>query len=168
MTWPHALLVFFAALLGVAAWCDVFMRRIPNRITVAVAAAGLLSSFLTGGARAVALGLLAGLGTGLLFAPLWARRAMGGGDLKLAAACAVWVGLSRAPSYLFASCLAGGALALVCYAFSSAAGRGSIRANLHRFRAPAWPEAAASPGRPVLVPYGAAFAAGALWAVLGR
>jgi len=168
MSMGKAHLILFAALLLVAACFDVILRRIPNWITVAIAASGFASVLVGGGVKAALAGVGAAVGTGLLFVPLWMRRAMGGGDLKLAAACAVWVGLSRSPFYLFASCLAGGALAIICYALSSAEGRRSVRANVYGLHAPSWPRAATSPGKPRLVPYGAAFAAGAIWTVLIR
>jgi prepilin peptidase CpaA len=168
MVYPREYLVVFGGLAVLAASWDIRARKIPNPLSVLIAGSGLASCLLAGGIRVALGGLAAGVTTLLLFTPFWLRRAIGGGDLKLAAACAIWVGLPGAPRYLFASCLAGGFLALVCYVLSSAEGRRSVQANVYGLHAPSWPKAAASPGKPLLVPYGVAFAAGALWVLLTR
>ncbi len=160
---PHFIL--FSTMLVLAASSDVARRKIPNWITVAIAVTGLASQWTSGGVRAAAGGVLAGIVIGALLVPLWLMKGLGGGDLKLGAATALWVGLSRIPHYLFASFLAGGILAVVCYSLSTMEARGSIRANLYALHAPAWRKAAGAPGRTVLVPYGVAFAVGALYAL---
>jgi prepilin peptidase CpaA len=153
------------AMLALAASSDAALRKIPNWITMAIAVTGLASQCVGGGIRAAASGLLAGTAIGLLLAPFWLRKGIGGGDLKLGVAAAMWVGLSRVSEYLLASALMGAALALVCYAASSVEARGSIRANLYALHAPAWRNATKTPGKPILVPYGVGFAAGALYAL---
>jgi len=153
------------AMLALAASSDVALRKIPNWITVAIAVTGIASQWMGGGARATAGGILAGLAIGAVLTPFWMKKGIGGGDLKLAVAAAVWVGLSRVPEYLLASTLMGAAVALLCYAASSAETRSSIRANLYALHAPTWPKATKTPGQSVLVPYGLGFAAGALYAL---
>ncbi len=98
----------------------------------------------------------------------WRLGLCGGGDAKLAAAAATWVGLSRLPAFALATALAGGALSLACYALSASAARRTMRASLFAASAlgPSAAIAAPSPGRRS-VPYGVAIAAGALYAVLG-
>jgi prepilin peptidase CpaA len=158
-------LFVLTTMLALAASSDAARRTIPNWITVALAVLGLASQWMGGGVRAAAGGLLAGVAIGALLIPFWMKRGIGGGDLKLGVAAAVWLSIPRLPYYLLASTLVGAAVALICYAASSMEARGSIVANLYAFHAPAWPKAANTRGKPVLVPYGIGFAVGALYAV---
>jgi prepilin peptidase CpaA len=153
------------AMLALAASSDAARRKIPNWLSVAIAVTGLASQWMGGGLRAAGGGLLAGIGVGLFLAPFWMKRGIGGGDLKLAVAAAVWVGLARLPHYMLASTLVSATVAVGCYAASSIEARGSIRANLYALHAPAWPRAARGPGKTLIVPYGVGFAAGALHAL---
>lgn len=155
-----------AALLATGAAFDVVRHRIPNAIPVATAAAGIAARALGGGAAA-ALSSFAALA--LVFAVLllpWRLRALGGGDLKLAAAAAAWVGLGRLGEYAVASGLALGGLAAVSYLASTRAVRREIRTNLALASRHVWApvEIAGGAGR-VPVAAGAAFAAGALYAL---
>lgn len=95
----RSVLLSLAAALAVVG--DVRTRRIPNALTLPVAAAGLLLGAASGGGRGLALAV-AGLVTGaLLFVVPVARFGWGMGDLKLAAALgavggplfALWMGL---------------------------------------------------------------------------
>jgi prepilin peptidase CpaA len=157
-----------ALMLGVASVCDVRSRRIPNWIVVPIAVTGVLSQYMQGGVKAAAGALVA---LAIVAAPLlvlWARHALGGGDLKLAAAAATWLGLASLPVYAVTSCVVGGLIALYCYFESTATARQEIRANLSRLHAPTIEEARRMPGIPVLVPYGVAFAVGALLTLWAR
>ena len=158
-------LVVLAPLLAIAAASDVGRRKIPNWLTVTVAVTGAAAQAFAGGPRAVGDALLAAIVVLALGIVFWAKRMLGGGDVKLAAAAATWVGLSRSPRYLIASALAGGLVATVCYLLSSSDRRFSIRANLYRLHAPQLPADVQSTSGVVLVPYGVAFAAGALFAL---
>jgi prepilin peptidase CpaA len=158
-------LVTMTLLLAVGAGYDVLQRRIPNVVTVAAFVVGALAQALTAGLSGLGSGLAAALGVGVLLAPLWTLRMLGGGDLKLAVAAAVWVGLARTPRFLLASAVMGGALALITYARAGSETRMAIRANVYRLHVPSWPRAAESHGRYRTVPYGVAFAVGALFAV---
>jgi prepilin peptidase CpaA len=159
--------IIAAALLAVAAGWDVARHRIPNAIPVAVAVTGVLSAVWRSGAGAAAasVGALA-----LVFAVLlaaWRGRLIGGGDLKLATGAAAWTGLGGLWSYALASGLALGAFAVVSYAASSRAARRDIRANLALAgRGAAAPVEIAAGGGRVPVPAGAAFALGAIGALL--
>jgi prepilin peptidase CpaA len=156
-----------AGLLAIAAASDVALHRIPNAISVAVAVTGVAAAVVRSG-WAAALSALAALG--VVFAVLfvaWRRRTLGGGDLKLAAAAATWVGFEGLGAYAVVSALAFGAFAGVSYLASSRAARREIRANLalagHGVSTSI--EIGASRGR-VPVPAGAAFAVGALCALI--
>lgn len=93
MTW-HALLVM-APLLAMLAWAagvDLRNRRIPNALTLLIAATGLMQSFTAYPTVSVAesvLGLLTGFG---LTIALFVLGALGGGDVKLLAATGCWIG----------------------------------------------------------------------------
>jgi prepilin peptidase CpaA len=92
-----------------AALHDIAARTIPNGLSLAIACAGLL-------ARALADELLPGLmAAGLVFLLGWAAwrcRVMGGGDVKLLAACALLAPPGAVPALVLAVALAGGLLAL--------------------------------------------------------
>src|SRR5713226_2642473 len=102
-----------AAVAVCAAISDVTERRIPNLLNYPDLAEGLLFQRLLHGWR----GLLLGAGGGLLFGGtfllFYLVRAMGAGDVKLAAALGCLVGPSAALQVLFATAVAGGALAIV-------------------------------------------------------
>lgn len=166
---PQLALGTLGLLLTVAATSDVLRRRIPNAVNVAIAVSGLVAQALGGGPSRVA-GVFgaAALLFGLLWMP-WRRGWLGGGDLKLGVAAALWVGWSGVPVYLLASAVAAGALSAIAYARSGRAARAEVRGNLYIAvvqRAPVDVEASASRGGRVSVPAGAALAAGALTAVL--
>lgn len=101
------------ALAAVAAGWDVKQGRVPNAVTFAAAASGVVVSTILHGPGAVpssVLGCLAGL---MLFLPLFALGGMGGGDVKLLAAFGAWLGpVTVLWAAIYAS-LAGGVMALV-------------------------------------------------------
>jgi prepilin peptidase CpaA len=93
MTW-HALILFapLVVMLAVAAAIDIRSRRIPNALTGLIALIGLMQSF-TAGHTVTPWQSMLGLLTGAaLVLPLFALRAVGGGDLKLMAAAGIWLG----------------------------------------------------------------------------
>ena len=103
-------LCFTAGALGWAAVSDIREYIIPNSVPViAVMAYGLAAcffplSFLTGG-------LLTALGVFAVGAFFYARGWMGGGDVKLLAATALWAGPSLLSQFALATCISGTALA---------------------------------------------------------
>lgn len=159
----------FVLLVALAATWDVLRRRIPNAVNVAIAVSGLGVQALGGGLSR--LGAAAGaavLLAAILWVP-WRRGWLGGGDLKLGVAAALWVGWRGVPVYLLGSALAAGALSVVAYLRSGAAARAAVVANLYVAAVQGTPvdvPARASGGGRVSVPAGAALAAGALAAVL--
>ncbi|MBA5606950.1 prepilin peptidase [Duganella sp. FT3S] len=112
-----------AALLAAAVWHDVRTRRIPNRLVLGGALAGLaFQALLAPGAGLFAtpfgaLGLLdglAGLGLGLaLLLPMYLLGAMGAGDVKLMAMCGAFLGPRDVLGAALLTMLAGGVLALL-------------------------------------------------------
>jgi len=138
------------ALLFAAATSDAVWRRVPNALPVAVAVLGGIARASVAGPRAALVGYAA---AALLLAVLaipWSFRLLGGGDVKLAAACAAWLGFGRLPAFLLAASLAGGIVSLVAFArtWRSLASAGAAE----------WREGASK----TRVPYSPAIAAGAL------
>lgn len=96
-----------------AAALDGMTRRIPNVLTFGAAVVALAFAAATGGGPALgwsAAGWIVGL---LLFLPLFAVRAMGGGDVKLLAAFGAWLGPALVFWVAIYGAIAGGVLALL-------------------------------------------------------
>lgn len=147
--------------------CDLRGRRIPNLVSGAVFVTGLVACGLDGGVRMVLSGLAAFMLLGLAIYPAWRAGGIGGGDLKLAAATGIWVGLPHLLWFVLATAVAGGIVAAVCYMVARAPARAEVRANLMLAALHGDLPAVAShrKGHPS-VPYAFAIAAGAGVALL--
>jgi prepilin peptidase CpaA len=149
------LLLTFPLLVLAAGLRDVTSYIIPNWISLVLAAAFPVAALALGLplpliAVNLAVGAV-GLGLGVaMFALGW----IGGGDAKLFAAAALWLGLPAAPTYLAVIGLAGGALAMGLLLLRS------VYVRPYMPRNPAWFARLAQPGENV--PYGVAIAVGAL------
>jgi len=106
-----------------AAWTDIKTRTISNELNAAIA--------------------LLAVGLFMLFAMLFMLRMMGGGDVKMIAALALWLPFNALMAMLTVMALAGGAITVFL---------------LVRQR---WRPNAARPE----VPYGVAIAIGGLWVI---
>lgn len=147
-----------------AALCDLAFRLIPNALAVLVALSGAALR-LAEGFSALALGLALAIAFGAALLPAWRRGLLGGGDLKLLAACALLLPAASFAPFLLATALAGGAIALVHIGL-----RPLLPARL-----PPAPRGAALPRRLLraeawrirrgTLPYAAAIAAGAIAAL---
>ncbi|WP_242333414.1 MULTISPECIES: prepilin peptidase [unclassified Anaeromyxobacter] len=168
MSYPLSHFALLSALLAIASASDVAHHRIANALTVALALAGVAAQAAVHGGRGAA-GAVGGIViVGALLWPAWSHRMVGGGDLKLGAAAAAWVGLERLPAYLLAAAIAAGVLSLVAFGASSLRARSEMRRNLVAVAlgaAPTRVSLAAEHGR-APVPAGAALAVGALFAIL--
>ena len=132
----HAAFAAFAAALIAGAAADIARGRIPNGCPAVIAAAWAAAALAAGAPPAdAAADLAAGLACLAAGFALFAMGALGAGDAKLLAAVALWAGRDDLGACLLAVALAGGALSLLC----AAAGRAAV-------------------------PYGAAIAAGGLFA----
>jgi len=113
----YATVFLFPILMLFAAWMDLFTMRIANWISIVLTLAFL------------PVGLACGLRLGLIghhylcglaiLAPtfvLFAFGKIGGGDAKLAASSAIWMGWSSLFDYIIVSSLLGGVLAVVVLA----------------------------------------------------
>ena len=149
-----ARLLIFPALMAFAASSDLFTMTISNRVTLALVAGFAILALMTGmppqtmlehgGAALVVL---------VIGFVLFTRGWIGGGDAKLAAATALWLGWGHLFDYMLYASLLGGVLTLGLLQFRKLALPSSIAAmgwveRLHR------PEGG--------VPYGIALATAAL------
>jgi prepilin peptidase CpaA len=137
-----ALLASLAAILVFAAVVDMRTFTISNRLNLAVALLAPLYwwSIPLSPWPGVALQLAAGTGVFMLLAAAFYAGMMGGGDVKLAAALALWFSPAMTVKFLVLMSIAGGVLTLVLIAW-------------HRLKR--------REGRPQ-IPYGVAIAIGGL------
>jgi prepilin peptidase CpaA len=105
------------ALFAAAAATDALDRRIPNALSLALALVGLarIALALAAGEPLLPLAgdLAAAAAVFALAAAAFHFRLLGGGDVKLLAAGALWLGTAALVPYLTATVLAGGLLALL-------------------------------------------------------
>lgn len=160
------LLLAFLPVLAVAAWRDVATRTIPDTASLLVALIGIGWRLWVGPQAALA-SLLA---AALLFAVLlflFARGALGGGDVKLMSALALGMAPAAIWDFLVGTAVAGGVLALAYLALSRLipphlVRPATARAALPRlFRVEAWRIRRRGP-----LPYGVAIALGGAMVLL--
>jgi prepilin peptidase CpaA len=115
---PQAiLLVAVPALLAFAAASDLVSMTISNRIPIALAAGFAVAALWTGmDAAAIGMHVAAGSLVLLVGFGLFAARVIGGGDAKLAAAIALWIGFPHLMTWTMATAVIGGLLALILLA----------------------------------------------------
>ena len=151
----YALLLTFPAIMAFAGSIDLLTMTIPNRVSLALVTTFPLAAVLIGLDWAA---LASHLGAGVLMLVvgigMFARGWLGGGDAKLLAAAALWLGFEHLAGYLLLVAIAGGALALLILSYRN-------------FAPPAWMLGQAWAmrlhDRKVGIPYGVALAAAALW-----
>jgi prepilin peptidase CpaA len=159
----------FLIMLGLAAFKDVCERRIPNRLTGALAALYpiyvLVSPTPVAWPAAVGLAFVVfviGLG-------LFARELIGGGDVKLLAVLSLWAGPDQFVWFLLVTTLAGGVLSLFSLWYrrwggwieAHLAALGLTPPSGHAAASAAAPAAGSTPSTATL-PYGVAIAAGGI------
>ncbi|MEX2648229.1 MAG: prepilin peptidase [Alphaproteobacteria bacterium] len=107
-----ALALVFPAVLIVAAVTDVISFTIPNALSIVLAGAFLVLAPIAGlSLNETLFHALAGLATLGLGFGLFLLNVVGGGDVKLLAATAVWTGWPHLGPFLLAVALAGGLVA---------------------------------------------------------
>jgi prepilin peptidase CpaA len=169
MDWPTGVVVVLVViLLLAAAWNDIATRLIPDCLPIALAILGALTRLMAGpAALAVSFGLALGLFAFLVL--LHARGALGGGDVKLAAAICLGLSPLAAWRFVVVTAMAGGVLGMLHLAArvalrGAAAHRPAPRGStllLRVFRAERWRIA-----RHGSLSYGVAIACGGIWAVI--
>lgn len=107
------LCVVFPFLMAYAAASDLLTMRISNRVTGLVFAGFVVYAPVSGmGWAELSWHLAAGALTLVITFLMFARGWIGGGDAKLAASTALWIGLAHLPDYLIMASLLGGPLTL--------------------------------------------------------
>jgi prepilin peptidase CpaA len=103
--------MIFPLLMALSASCDLFTMTIPNRLCAALVAGYFVLAFGLGlPIRTIGVNLSCGLGVLALTFAMFSRGWIGGGDAKLAAATALWLGWTPLLDYGLAASLFGGAL----------------------------------------------------------
>jgi prepilin peptidase CpaA len=153
--WQTLLSAIFPALVIVAALKDATSFTIPNWISLALMAA-FAPVALACGVPLGEIGVAAGVGVAALLAgmAMFALGWIGGGDAKLLAASALWLGWPAVLPFVLVTALCGGALALALL------GLRSVWLRPIAAHGPAWVGRLATPG--AAAPYGVAICAGAL------
>jgi len=144
-TGADILVAVLAAMLIVAAAGDLRARIIPNWLNAAIAVTAIPFWWFSGLSLwpEIALQLAFALGLFALFAVLFAIGGIGGGDVKLIGALALWLPLAAMIKLLMIMAIAGGALSLAML----------IRQRVRK-----------AEGRPE-VPYGVAIAFAGMWLI---
>ena len=142
----YGLLVALAIALLIAAFTDIRSRRIENWLTAGIALLAPAYWWASGMGLWPDVAIQVGIAvlTFAVLAGLFALRVMGGGDVKLLAALALWIQPLPFLQLLFVMAVAGGALCIVLGAWHV------MRRQRDR----------------LAIPYGVAIAVGGLW-VLG-
>lgn len=116
----YAVLLVFPAAMAFAGAMDLFTMTIPNRISIVLVVAFGVAAAMTGIGWA---GLANHVGAGLLMLcvgiGMFALGWLGGGDAKLLAATALWIGFDYLVPYLLVAGIAGGVLAIAILMYRS-------------------------------------------------
>jgi prepilin peptidase CpaA len=142
---PDLFGILLAVLLLMAAWTDIRTRTISNELNAAIALFAIAFWWVTGEALWPDIAIRVGVAL-LLFAlcaGLFMLRMMGGGDVKMIGALALWLPLKALAPMLTVMALAGGVITLILLI------RQRWRPNAEK------PE----------VPYGVAIALGGIWVI---
>jgi prepilin peptidase CpaA len=151
-------------LMAWAAWADLASRTIPNWICIAVAFAGVVHRA-TEGPVPLAWSAAIAIMIFLALVPVHAVGALGGGDVKLAAAVALGLAPIDIHRFVIITVLAGGILAMAYLALrllpapALCAGEASVLQRV-------WTAERWRIRRRGSLPYGIAIACGGAWAIL--
>ena len=150
-----AILTIFPAAVIFAACMDLVSMTIPNRITLFLVAAFFVLAPFSGMTLHV-FGLHLAAGALVLTATflLFFARVLGGGDAKLLAAVALWVGMDQLGIYLLMAGMCGGMLAVALLMFRAVPLPAALIKEV-------WLERLHRPKGDI--PYGIALSAAALW-----
>jgi prepilin peptidase CpaA len=161
MTFQALTLTIFTAVMLVAAFEDFRRLTIPNMLPIVLCATWPLYFVAATPTLYGALGAIGcALAIFLVGAVLFARGWLGGGDVKLLTAAALWAGAAGTPSLLMLTAIVGGVLALFLLMPLGNQLAAFARGMLGN------PPAITERGFAIPVPYGIAIAAAALIVVL--
>ncbi|APE27067.1 A24 family peptidase [Aurantiacibacter gangjinensis] len=141
----YGLLAALAIALLIAAFTDIRERRIANWLNLAIAAGAPLFWIASGLSPWPDIAIQFGFAVAVfaVLSLLFAMRAMGGGDVKLLTALALWVDPTNFMRLVIMMALIGGVLTLVVWGWHA------IRRNQYKPK----------------IPYGVAIAAAGLWII---
>lgn len=109
----YAVILIFPAAMAFAGAMDLLTMTIPNRISIVLIAAFVAAAAMLGiGWWAFASHIGAGLLMLTIGIGMFAMGWLGGGDAKLLAATALWLGFDHLLPYLLLAAMAGGALSI--------------------------------------------------------
>ena len=113
-----ASLVLFPALMAFAASSDLLTMTISNRVSLAlIAGFGIMAAITSMNPTDIGLHFAAAATVLAISFICFARGWIGGGDAKLAAATALWLGFDHLIEYLLAASILGGVLTLLIIGF---------------------------------------------------
>jgi prepilin peptidase CpaA len=112
----HIVLYLLTGLIAWAAFEDARAYLIPNRISAAIAALYPAYVLSQGDFSLILPAIAVGFGVFALGLVAFARRLMGGGDVKLMAAISLWAGPTLVLPFVFTTAIAGGVLSLALIA----------------------------------------------------
>lgn len=104
--------LYLCIVVAICAITDIRHRKIKNCWVLALVAGWLFYFLYEGRWKSFADAVLGMLTLALIFLPLYLVRAAGAGDVKLAGAVGLYIGMAGAESFLTAMCASGGCLAL--------------------------------------------------------
>lgn len=111
-------LCLFPMLMAFAAWSDLFTMTISNRVSlILIAGFAVMAALIGMSSTDILLHVGAGLTVLAITFTLFACGWIGGGDAKLAAATALWLGFDPLLSYLLSASVFGGILTLLLLRF---------------------------------------------------
>lgn len=117
----YPLLLVFPAMMAYAAVSDLLTLTIPNRVSIALIAAFFAVALLSDTSlKEIASHVAAGVAVLLVAIVMFSRGWLGGGDAKLLAASALWIGFDKLPSYIVMVSLMGGLLAIAILVYRKA------------------------------------------------
>lgn len=162
------LLALAAVLLGIASLNDIAVRTIPDLAPLGLVVIGVVVRFADGNAGAA---LAASVAVFLFGTLCWRFGWLGGGDVKLLAACAWLVSPSLVPQLVLLTAIVGGGLACLYLALSRAARASRAPAGVvrpHSLAGRIWRAERWRIGRRSALPYGCAIAVATLLTLSGR
>jgi len=145
---PGWLIILFCLTLAAAAAEDAIRLKISNAFVIAIIAGAIVAAIASGPSFALWQNILLFFLFLAVGTALFSARILGGGDVKLFAAVALWVDLAHALALVAAVFIAGGLLAAAMLSSRVLLGRGNGVAMRDRSRR---------------IPYAVAIAAGALF-----
>jgi prepilin peptidase CpaA len=114
----YAVILVFPAAMAFAGAMDLLTMTIPNRVSIVLVAAFAVAAAMMGiGWWVLASHVAAGLTMLVIGIAMFALGWLGGGDAKLLAATALWLGFDHLLPYLLLAGMAGGALAIGLIAY---------------------------------------------------